>query len=219
MSINVLIHAANVVLLFAYSVKDILLLRVFAVLSSLLAIPYFLLQPAPQLEPAGWSVVFAGINLFQSWRLYFERRPVTLTREEEEVRQLAFPELPPRKVLEVLSIGSWNTVNSGERLIEKGKPADAMSLVVRGKVQVTREGRQLGELTAGDIVGSALLLTGAVADVDAVAVGQVRIVRWMTEMLERYLSANPDARLVMQQHLARDLAGKVQRLAGASGGS
>jgi CRP-like cAMP-binding protein len=215
--INLFIHTANVLLLFAYSVKDVLWLRLFAVASSLLAIPYFLLQPTPQWVPVGWSVLFAGINLFQSWRLFVERRPVKLTAEEEEVRRLAFSDLPPRKVLEILSIGSWNTVNAGERLIETGKPADAMSLVVRGKVQLARDGRPLGELTAGDIVGSALLLTGAVADVDAVAVGQVRSVRWVTETLERYLSANPDARIVLQRHLERDLAGKVRRLAGASG--
>jgi CRP-like cAMP-binding protein len=213
---NAFIHAANILLLLAYSVRDILWLRLFAVSSSLIAIPYFALQPTPQWAPIGWSVLFASINLFQSWRVFLERRPVKLTSDEEDVRRLAFPDLSPRKLVQILSIGSWNTVEPGERLVERGKLADAMSLIVRGKVRVSKEGRVLGELGAGDIVGSALLLTGAVADVDAVAAEPVRSVRWEAGTLERYLNANPETRIVVQRHLARDLAGKVQRMGTAS---
>ena len=39
------IHGANVLLLLAYSVPDILWLRLFALASSLIAVPYFFLQP------------------------------------------------------------------------------------------------------------------------------------------------------------------------------
>ena len=157
---NYFIHAANVLLLVAYSVRDILWLRLFAVAASLISIPYFILQPTMLWAPLSWSVVFAGINLLQSWRLYIERRPVKLTAEEEEIRRLVFRDLPPRKVLQVLSIGSWATLEVGERLLERGKLPDAVSLIVRGKVQVTREGRVLGELIAGNVVGSALILSG-----------------------------------------------------------
>jgi CRP-like cAMP-binding protein len=216
MSADTFINVANIMMLLAYTVRDILWLRLLAVSSSLIAIPYFALQPTPQRVPIAWSVIFAGINLFQSWRLFLERRPVKLTREEEEVRRLAFPDLSPRKVLQILSIGSWNTVEPGERLLQSGKRADATSLIVHGKVQVRKDGRVLGELGAGDVVGSALLLSGAVADVDAVAVEPVRDVRWLTGTLERYLHANPDTRIVLQRYLARDLASKVQRMSSTS---
>jgi hypothetical protein len=59
------IHVANVLLLVAYSVRDILWLRLFAVGASLISIPYFLLQPTKLWAPLSWSVVFAAINLFQ----------------------------------------------------------------------------------------------------------------------------------------------------------
>jgi CRP-like cAMP-binding protein len=203
------LHAANILLLVAYSVRDILWLRLFAVAASLISLPYFILQPQPLWEPIIWSSVFAAINSFQSWRLFVERRPVKLTPEEEEIRRLAFPDLPPRKVLQLLSIGAWTTVEIGERLLERGKSVEAISVIVRGKVRVTRDDRVLGELVAGDIVGSALLLSGVMADVDAVAVEQVRLMRWETAPLERYLAANPDTRIVLQKYLARDLAAKL----------
>jgi len=213
---NYFIHAANVLLLVAYSVRDILWLRLFAVAASLISIPYFMLQPTMLWAPLSSSVVFAAINLLQSWRLYVERRPVKLTAEEEEIRRLVFRDLPPRKILQVLSIGSWTTLEVGERLLERGKLPDAVSLIVRGKVQVTREGRVLGELIAGNVVGSALILSGVPSEVDAVTLEPGRAMRWELGALERYLTANPETRTVMLRHVARDLAGKVERVAAAS---
>ena len=203
------LHAANILLLVAYSVRDILWLRLFAVAASLISLPYFILQPEPLWEPIIWSGVFAAINSFQSWRLFMERRPVRLTPEEEEIRSLVFPDLPSRKVLQILGLGAWGTVEIGERMLERGKSVDAIAVIVRGKVRVTRDNRVLGEFVAGHIVGSALLVSGVTSDVDAVVVEPVRCMRWEVEPLERYLAANPETRIVLQKHLARDLAGKM----------
>jgi len=213
---NYFIHAANVLLLVAYSVRDILWLRLFAVGAALISIPYFVLQPTKLWAPLSWSVVFAAINLFQSWRLFIERREVKLTPEEEDIRRLVFRDLPPRKVLQVLSIGSWTTLEVGQRLIEKGKLPETVSLIIRGKVRVARDGGVLGDLIAGDFVGSALILSGIPAEVDAVTVEPGRAMRWEVGALERYLTANPETRTVMLQHVARDLAAKVERVTAAS---
>jgi len=61
LNLDYFIHAANILLLAAYSVRDILWLRLLAVASSLAAIPYFLLQPTPLWAAVGWSVLFTGI--------------------------------------------------------------------------------------------------------------------------------------------------------------
>jgi hypothetical protein len=203
------LHAANILLLVAYSVRDILWLRLFAVAASLISLPYFILQPEPLWAPIIWSSVFAAINSFQSWRLFVERRPVKLTPEEEEIHRLAFPDLPSRKVLQILSIGAWTNVEIGERMLEHGKRVETISVIVRGKVRVTKDDRVIGDLVAGHIVCSALLLGGVTADVDAVVVEPVRCMRWEVEPLDRYLAANPETRIVLQKYLARDLAGKV----------
>jgi hypothetical protein len=186
------IHAANILLLAAYSVRDILWLRVLAVASSLAAMPYFLLQPTPLWAAFGWSVLFTGINLFQTWRLVVERRPVKLTAEEEEVRRLVFRDLPPKKALQVIGIGTWGSASPGEPLIERGKAVESIALIVRGRVQVTKEGRLLGELGPGEMVGSALLLSGARSEVDAVTAEATRTLRWNAATLQQYLDANPE---------------------------
>ena len=89
---------------------------------------------------------------------------------------------------------------------------DSVSLILQGKVRILKEGRVLGDLIAGDFVGSALILTGIPANVDAVTVEPVRAMRWQIEILKKYLSANPETRTVMQRHLSHDLAGKIGRL-------
>ena len=208
---NYFIHAGNVLLLIAYSVRDILWLRLFAVAAALITLPYFVLQPTPLWEPIIWSAVFGAINLVQSLLLIRERRPVKLSDEEEEVRRVALPELSPRKVLQVLSIGSWITADVGERFIESGKHVEAAWLIIRGKVRVTQGERLLGDLVPGQIVGSTLTFTGVPPVVDASAAEPVRAVRWEIGTLESYLASNPDVRIAMQQHLARDLAGKLRR--------
>jgi len=207
------IHAGNILLVVAYSVRDILWLRLFAVGAALITIPFYMLQPAVLWAPLGWTFVFAGINSFQSWRLFMERRPIKMTAEEEKVRQLVFKDLPPRKVLQVLSIGLWTTVERGAQVIETGRLPDAVLLIVHGKVRVTKGDRFIGEMGPGNFVGSALILSGVPADFDAVVEEPIRAVRWEIETLKKYLDANPETRTEMQRHLARDLAGKVQHLA------
>jgi CRP-like cAMP-binding protein len=212
-NLDYFIHAANIMLLAAYSVRDILWLRLFAVASSTIAVPYFLFQPTPLWAAFGWSILFTCINLYQCWRLFRERRPVQLTPDEDEVRRLVFGDLPPREIVRAGSIGSWTNAEGGERLIERGKSADSLSLIVRGHVQVTWEGRVIGEMGPGEIVGSALLLSGAAAEVDAATMEPSRTLRWEAGTLERYLDAHPEMRKIFQRHVARDLAGKVQRMA------
>lgn len=208
---NYFIHATNILLLVAYSVRDILWLRLFAVAASLIAIPYFLLQPATLWAPLSWSVVFATINLFQAFRVYIERRPVKLTPEEEEVHRF-LSDIPTRKVLQILEIGYWATLDTGQPLIKSGESIAAISLIIRGRVRVAKGDRVLGELAAGDLVGSALLLSGVPADVDAVAMEPVRAMSWQVETLQRFLAANPETRIIMLRHLASDLATKIVRL-------
>ena len=79
-------------------------------------------------------------------------------------------------------------------------------------MQVARNGQILGELHSGEFVGSSLILSGVTPDVDAVTTEPVRALRWEVAALEKYLAANPETRSVMQRHLVRDLAGKVERL-------
>ena len=83
MKLNYFIHIANVMLLAAYSVRDVLWLRLLAAVSSLISIPYFALQPSPLWVPIVWNAIFAAINLVQLWNLLAERRTAGRSRKSE----------------------------------------------------------------------------------------------------------------------------------------
>ena len=55
MTINFFLNLANVILVVGYSVRDMLWLRLLAVASSFIALPYFFLQPTPLRTPILWS--------------------------------------------------------------------------------------------------------------------------------------------------------------------
>ena len=90
-----LVHFSNILMLVAYSVRDILWLRWFAVAAALTNIPYFLLQGTVLWPPVLWALVFTAINLYQIARLYLERRPVVLSQDEQKLYDLAFRSLRP----------------------------------------------------------------------------------------------------------------------------
>src|SRR6187401_3683422 len=84
-ALDYLVHFSNILLLVAYSVRDILWLRWFAVAAALTNIPYFLLQGNILWPPVMWALVFTAINLYQISRIYLERRPVVLSSDEQRL--------------------------------------------------------------------------------------------------------------------------------------
>src|ERR1700756_1171105 len=96
-----LLHAANVLYLLSYLVKDILWLRLLTVVAGLLLLTWALLQPQPLWGSVAWNSLFLAINLYQSWLLIMERRPVRLTERESRLYQLVFRSLTPREFVKL----------------------------------------------------------------------------------------------------------------------
>jgi hypothetical protein len=82
------LHASNITRVFSFSAKDVLWLRIFAVLASLIGLPYFYLQTSVLWEPIVWSALFMTINAYHVWRLWVERRPVALSIDEARLYDL-----------------------------------------------------------------------------------------------------------------------------------
>jgi hypothetical protein len=91
-ALDYLVHFSNILLLVAYSVRDILWLRWFAVAAALTNIPYFLLQDTVLWPPVLWALVFTTINLYQIARLYLERRR-RLDAIADNFKKLATPQV------------------------------------------------------------------------------------------------------------------------------
>src|ERR1700677_1468168 len=85
-----LINLANFAFLLAFSVRDVLKLRILAFVSDVLTLTYYYFQHKPLWTPIFWAVAFIIVNGVGIATLILERRPVVLADREEELYRLAF---------------------------------------------------------------------------------------------------------------------------------
>ncbi len=207
-----LVHFSNILMLAAYSVRDILWLRWFAVAAALTNIPYFLLQGTVLWPPVLWALVFTAINLYQIARLYLERRPVVLSQDEQKLYDLAFRSLRPREFVSLSLVGEWKSAEAGERVMAEGEPVSCLCIPITGDADVRRRGERIGALRPGNIIGTALALTGEPSPMEVTFTEPARYIRWSLPSLRRFMDKRPDLRVTLQGLVNRDLAGKLERL-------
>lgn len=207
-----LVHFSNVLLLVAYSVRDILWLRWFAVAAALTNIPYFLVQGTVLWPPILWALVFTAINLFQIARIYRERRPVVLSEDEQKLYDLSFRSIRPREFVSLSLVGEWKSAEAGERVVSEGEPVSHLIVAITGSAEVRKQGTPVGSLSPGHVIGSALALTGDPSPIDVTFTEPARYMRWELPSLRRFMDRRPDLRVTLQGLVSRDLAGKIGRL-------
>jgi CRP-like cAMP-binding protein len=209
MSLDYLVHLSNILLLVAYSVKDILWLRWFAVAAAITNIPYFLLQQNVLWPPILWALVFTAINLYQIAHLYLERRPVVLSPDEQKLYDLGFQSLRPREFVSLSLVGEWKNAQSGETVVSEGEPVSSLSIPISGTAEVQKSGERIGEVKPGHIIGTALALTGDPSPVSVTFTEPTRYMRWSLSSLRRFVDMRPDLRITLQGLVNRDLAQKL----------
>ena len=215
---DLLVHFSNILLLVAYSVRDILWLRWFAVAAALTNIPYFLIQGTILWPPVLWALVFTAINLFQIARIYLERRPVVLSSDEQKLYDLAFKPLRPREFVSLLLAGEWKDAVPGDRILTEGERGSSICIPISGSVEVHQQGRRIGAFGPGDLIGTVHALTGDASLVDAHVAEGGRHMCWPVDRLRTFLEKRPELRVTLQALVNRDLAQKVEGLLRSSGG-
>jgi CRP/FNR family cyclic AMP-dependent transcriptional regulator len=215
--IDYLVHFSNVLMLVSYSVRDILWLRWFAVAAALTNMPYFLMQHTILWPPILWAVVFTAINLYQISRIYLERRPVVLSGDEQRLYDLGFQSLRPREFVALTLVGEWKSGTAGEKVLTEGEPVSRLCIPIAGSAEVRKQGKSVGRLEPGHIIGTALALTGAPSPVEATFTEPARYMSWPLPSLRTFMDKRPDLRVALQALVSRDLAGKVERLLPQSG--
>jgi len=207
-----LVHFSNILLLVSYSVRDILWLRWFAVAAALTNMPYFLLQPTVLWPPILWALVFTAINLYQISRIYLERRPVVLSADEQKLYDLGFRSLRPREFVSLVLVGEWKSAAPGHKILSEGQPVMRLCIAIAGSAEVHKQGKRVGVLEPGQMIGTSLALTGAQSPVDATFTEPARYISWPVESLRTFADKRPDLRVTLQALVSRDLARKVEEL-------
>ena len=97
LGINGLVNISNIVFLAAYSVRDVLRLRILSIVGELLILPYYYFQNETLWPPIFWGVAFIVVNAVRIVAIALERRPVVLSDKEEQLYGLAFSSIDKRE--------------------------------------------------------------------------------------------------------------------------
>lgn len=161
--IDLLIHAANVLYLFAFMVRDILWFRILAVVAAACLIPYFYVRPEPLMASIYWNLAFTALNIYWICRLLLERRPVKLSATDQRLCELVFRTMTPREMITLLKLATWESAEAGDCFVERDKPLNRLMVIYSGKACAEVDGRNVTELQPGQFIGSISYVTDETA--------------------------------------------------------
>ncbi len=208
--IDLLIHAANVLYLFAFMVRDILWFRILAVVAAACLIPSFFFRPEPLMASIYWNLAFTALNIYWICRLLLERRPVKLSAAEQRLCELVFRTMTPREMIKLLKLATWESAEAGECLVERNKPLNRLIVIYSGKACAEVDGRNVTELQPGQFIGSITYVTEETAPANVVAIEPTRYVSWPKSKLKEFMNKNPDLHSALTSTLAIDLTRWLQ---------
>jgi|SRR5918993_1409106 Popeye protein conserved region len=206
------LHAANVLRVISFSAKDIMWLRLFAILASIISIPYFYLQAAVLWEPIFWIMVFTIINGYHIWRLWLERRPISLSPDEAKLYELTFFPLSPRQFLHLVRLGQWVDLRPGDVLIRPNEPINEITVPLTESIDARTGGRSLGRFAAGAIIGASALFDARLKQLEAVAGESCRVLRLPIAVVKDRAKSDNQVGRTFDRIVREDLARKLEQL-------
>jgi len=205
------LHLGNVLYLCAYSVRDILWLRILTVVATLCLIPYYYCcSVSPLYAPIVWCSLFTLVNLVQIGMLIMERRPVFLGEDELRIYKMVFRSLSPREFTKLMSIAEWKTATENQPLLLQHEPVAQLALISTGRGRVEVDGRYIAEVTPGQFVGEMGFLTQQRASASVVASLRVDYVAWPADQLRELFEDVPQIHVKVQGILGTDLVKKLR---------
>lgn len=207
-----LIHIANLILLVAFAVRDVLFLRILFVVGSLFALGFYYQQNPPLWSAIGWTVLYIGIHTFWVCRILLERRPVELSADETALFNLAFASIDKRKFALLASLGEWRVGQPGEPIFKQGERVAEIIVPISGKISARLEGEDLPSVGPGQLVGTTATLLGGTAPCDAFFDQPTRYIAWPVNSAQDILVQDLELRGQIQDIVNKDLAGKINQL-------
>ena len=214
--LNGIVNLSNLVFIAALSVRGVLPLRLLSIVSSLIILPFYYLQPEPLWPSIFWNSVSIVINITRVVQLLLERRPVVLAEREDRLYRLAFTSLGKREFLRLASLARWVVCPAGDVILKSGQVADEAIVLISGEVEARLGDKVILRYRPGELIGDANAYSGTPIPVEIAARTQLSLAKWDIARLRAYLESRPELRGRLLQLEGADLAGKLHALAGIS---
>ena len=209
----VLLNTANVLYVFCYGVRDVLWLRILAVIAMLLLIPYYANQIEPMTSCIYWQAIFIAVNAFWIVVIFRDRRPPVMTEAEQHLYDSVFKGCcSPNDMLRLVAEAKWNEAGDGVRLIKRRTDLNQLLLIHNGVVSVQVDGQEVATLESGNLVGEMSYLSRNKTNADVFTRGTVQYLSWSREVLEELFNGKVELKSAMYEIVGRDLVRKLTSL-------
>jgi CRP-like cAMP-binding protein len=212
LSLNGLVNLSNLVFLLAFSLRDVFYLRILSVAAYFVILPYYYLQQETLWPPIFWGIVFILVNLVRVAMLLWERRPVVLSGEEENLYQLAFGSMDKREFIKLMGLAEWQDCRPGEVIVKKGKSVGNLMIMTTGEINATITGNEMIDIRPGQIIGTLEVFGNLQSPIDIIVRQPSRLVRWNISRVQEFAASRPDLRAKLVSILNDDLAGKLRQM-------
>jgi len=205
-SVGLWVDLSSLLTLISFSLQNVLMLRILAVLAELTFIPYALFQEKPLWSPIVWNCVFMAINLYHIVLLILEKRPVKFTPDEQTLYDLKFKSLEPREFVKLLTVAQWKACKAGEKIMEHGKDATEIYVLSHGQAKASGDGHDWFTIEPGELIGTTSALLGEPYFFDAECTRDSKYVYFPLGPLNKLTNKNPSLRQKMIELENRDFA-------------
>ena len=145
-------HAGYILLVLSMLMTKMLWLRIIAIGAGILQAIYYgvILH-----DPVGtfWETIFTLVNVGQLAIIAYRNRTARFTADERAFYDTAVPTLEAADARKLLAAGRWMTADPGTVLTREGEDAPVLAFIVSGEVDISINGKKVGDCGAGSFVG------------------------------------------------------------------
>jgi hypothetical protein len=213
LGINGLIDLSNIVFLVAFSVRDVLKLRILAIVGEAMTLPYYYFQSEKLWPPIFWGVAFMMVNAIRIVIIFFERRPVVLSDKEEQLYRVAFSSIDKREFLRLVSLARWVDCSPGEVILKKGQHISDAIVVIAGDLEAILSSSSRMAIRPGQLIGDVSAYSGLASPADVVARGPGTLAKWDLRHVREFTASRPELRANLLRIVSMDLSIKLRDVA------
>ena len=212
--IDGLVNLSNIVFLVAFSVRDVLKLRILSFFGEAVILPYYYYQHETLWAPLIWSAAFMAVNAVRIVATALERRPVVLSGKEEQLYRTAFTSIEKKEFLKLVNLARWVDCSPGDIILEKGRPVSDVIVLISGDIEAKLTGETSMAFRPGQLVGDVSAYSGLSSPVDVVARGYATVVKWDWRHLVEFTANRPILRAKLLTLVSTNLATKLHAVSG-----
>lgn len=212
---HILGHLAYIFAILSMTMRTMLWLRSFALMSGLVAIVYFGVVRSDYVS-AFWEFFYISVNVVQLFLLWFENRIGQFDDDERAFVHDALMDLKPVHAARLVRLARTEEIAPGHRLAEQGNMPARLYYLLSGEVRIVHDGVQVGTCGRGDFIGEMSFLSRAPANASVLTSTSCKALVFERDALAKLLDRREPLRHALHAGVSRNLLAKIGRMNTAS---